>query len=482
MRIVTLLLLFASLCPGQQNEAVTMVTDAARSASEARSWSGPGAIARALAAVPPGSSATITIPGSYTEVLTSPLTVAANNVTLLFGARARLIAGGAFTPLIVTGQNDTVDGVNINGQRSAHPTYTGGGVLISGAKNATLRNATVADTGGPGVYCTNSTGVRISRNSVTLTYGVPIECDNDVSALIIEENMIGPLAPGTALQHVVGIYSTKPGASMSDILVRNNRLNQNTGGFGIEIGNYIHGLPAGSNPVNVSVIDNNCLGTVKGNYGCVSLQAVDNGLVDGTRYDAGGLFIGIQAVELVNTTHVIVARTMIMNFLADNRAGIDIDGGAYNSIVDNDIPGPVSVVCSRTNCLGSVSYNMIAFNRIDVPPESMLTRAAVWLQNNVANGIMSHNNVTGNDISGSGKATRDCIAFENDTWNGGGVMDSNHAVANHCDKTLYMFESFQGRTPNTRLNGNYPDGMPEFGPQGGCSRSSGCVFTDAEQN
>jgi hypothetical protein len=131
----------------------------------------------------------------------------------------------------------------------------------------------------------------------------------------------------------------------------------------------------------------------------------------------------IDAIELVSTRGVIVARNTIAGAAPSAHYTVAINGGSENVVESNIVEGGIYAGTSRPDW-PRVERNLIRGNTLTAAPGALPPRGLIWFQCNTARCSVSHNVVTGNVLKGAG------VNLENDAWSKGGRVDSNDVRGN----------------------------------------------------
>jgi hypothetical protein len=178
LRCFCLALTLAATLWSQEISRVTLVVDNAHySASAIASWSGSGAIAKALAAIPSGATATIQVPAGYVETPTSEIVVPStvSNLTIQ-GAQGAVLKAGADGMNVMrilgnfvtvrgmsfdanghTGTTGIMAGTSVSQYQTGTASITSGGTAITGVGTTWTSSMVVA--GGKTVFGIESGGV-----------------------------------------------------------------------------------------------------------------------------------------------------------------------------------------------------------------------------------------------------------------------------------------------------------------------------------
>lgn len=181
IRSISIFLALCS-CAAAQNNTVTMIPDAAHPPILGTAWTGPGALARAIAAVPPGATATIQVPAGYTETLASSITVSSSAAAIQINGApgSRITVGGAYYAFTVGMSNFSITGsLTIDGGG------TGGCVTTSTSVSAFqwVHDSTVACQNTGGTYEGLTWSGTLSESDID---GVIFSNMNDGAAICIE--------------------------------------------------------------------------------------------------------------------------------------------------------------------------------------------------------------------------------------------------------------------------------------------------------
>jgi hypothetical protein len=142
IRRAILALLLVETVWAQEIGRVTLVVDSAHySPTAISSWSGTGALGKAIAAVPSGASATIQVPAGYTETLASPLTITTSAASLAIqGSPGNLFVAGAddMSMFSVLANNVTVQGIGFDANGYANDYGISAGTSVSQDNTGTV--------------------------------------------------------------------------------------------------------------------------------------------------------------------------------------------------------------------------------------------------------------------------------------------------------------------------------------------------------
>jgi hypothetical protein len=159
---------------------------------------------------------------------------------------------------------------------------------------------------------------------------------------------------------------------------------------------------------------------------------VNTGSVTGNQMNAAGYAIGIDGVELVSTTDVVVQNNTLSGIAPSVTYTIAINGGNRNTISNNTFEGGIYLGTSRPDA-PTVNANIIQNNTLTAAPAAALSRGLIWLQCNTSGGSVSRNIVSGNVLLGN--YTGAGVNFENDYGTAGALVDSNQAANNQITGT-----------------------------------------------
>lgn len=371
-----ILVFFTLVCStfAQQNAVITMTPDAAHLPLQGTSFGpGPGSLARAIAAIPSGARAMITVPSGYKEtlggtgnppVINIPATV--NGLTI-HGETGNLIQAGAGSEIMITttgATGVTIDGLNFstNGFSSVTPIYA------VGTTNFTATNNIINDTTGTAegisigefAYSVTTnvtqTGVYVAGNIITGVYDCVHLWDSD--QVHIEHNRcINSVGDGFYENLLLRSFPNGGTLTVND----NEMVNMQRIGVELQGNGFrwvdVHDNTTYGNWCESLVLATDSGGTQTINGPQTTVSVIGKDVTWGSGPDFSLLFPS-QNVQIGGVS---------TSFFTNNISTIDAIADATHLTVTQDLGTLTSVRLTPDQLLGAVSKNNSCYNTIVSP-------------------------------------------------------------------------------------------------------------------
>jgi hypothetical protein len=484
-----------------QNNTVTMVPDAAHRPVNGTSWTGAGALAKAMAAVPSGASATISVPGGYTDSVTA-LTVPAN-VRIDFAQGSQLIRSDVTTWGLTFSAGDVINGLNYSCNSSSvaawvsGTTYASGTLVQYGTPSVQYKSLMAANTGNipsaPGstfwghwnlgtagtynILGENANSAVINNLTVTdckTDFGVATYNSSSVvfnNPVISSQGAQLSILSNTAAETIGatingGIITQFPGDPYGSGPV--DFVNEGAGGSGwigirgggiigttiynggtnaaVTVGGF---TPATSTVDNITATDVHCYNTSgAAQFGCFSGVNANNYVVKGFRYDFGGFAIGPNLpYEAGPGNNQQFIGNEIHN-VSTSASAFEKDGPGSGLVVQGNVfEGTVTIYGQA----GQYTASKIIGNDIKIIGPAYVSGVQVF-GNSGPTGVIANTLIEGNIITNTGpgslSGSYSCISAY--TFGAPpGFLGGTSINGNKCNGFLSILEDGSGQTGTT---------------------------------
>jgi hypothetical protein len=366
-------------------------------------WTDAG-FSAALAAA--GSNATVLLPANAAVTLTSPHTIADDDVTIRCDPGAAFVSGINQTNLItITGTNDGI----LDCEFLAGSSPYSNPLFLWKSDNARLQNNVASGFVGDStsfVYLVGaeSSVIRGNQCTVALAGASCIFGEKDAVNTVVEANELDESLGGPA-DHAITFHSTTAGESVSGTQILNNRILAGQG-FCVEIGAF------GGEPANGFVISGNtCTMNANGLGGYSVGSAATFWSVANNTFDANGFIPSIACLEVAGASDGILLGNSC-NGGPIALSNVDAERVTISSNVIYNFHGAAGIYIGTAVRSGKMSDDLITSNLIHLPPG--VASAGIWQQCLAPNAVCDRDSYYYNTIVSDGTPGSVGIKFEND--------------------------------------------------------------------